>query len=77
MTMISRTDQQEKQNQILLKFYYFSNKQILRITETRTLTQSHNIKRDMTRSTYKEDGRSQARYKTYRLVKLDFFYTNR
>ena len=64
--MISRIndDQQEKQNQILLKIPFFSNKQILHITKTRTLTQSHNIKRDMTRVTYKEDGRSQARYKT-------------
>ena len=64
MTMISSIDQQEKQNQILFKFYSISNKQILRITKTRTLTQSHNIKRDMTRLTYKEDGRSHARYKT-------------
>ena len=66
MTMISRTDRQEKQkNKLLLKFYSFSNKQILGIAKTRTLTQSHNIKRNMTRLTYKEDGRSQARDKTF------------
>ena len=41
------------------------NKQILRITKTRTLTQLQNIKRDITRLTYKEGGRNQAHYKTY------------